>query len=34
MQVGIEAIEVYIPRTYIDQTDLGKVFLTQKSTIK
>lgn len=33
MQVGIEAIEIYIPSTYVDQTDLGTCTLIQKNII-
>jgi len=31
MNFGIEAIELYFPRTYVDQTDLGNTLLRQKS---
>lgn len=25
-QFGIEAIEIYFPKTYVDQTEFGKIF--------
>jgi hypothetical protein len=32
MSVGIEAIEFYAPKTFVDQTDLGTFELIQNAT--
>lgn len=34
MSIGIEAIEIYFPKTFVDQKDLCKIFLTQKNTVE
>ena len=31
MEIGIEAIEFYSPRCYVDQSDLGNFHLIQKN---
>lgn len=34
MSIGIEAIEIYFPKTFVDQKDLCKIFLTQRNTVE
>lgn len=34
MSIGIDAIEIYFPKTFVDQKDLCKILLTQKNTVK
>lgn len=34
MSIGIEAIEIYFPKTFVDQKDLCKIFLTKKNTVE
>lgn len=32
MNIGIEAMEFYAPKTYVDQTDLGILSTSQNNT--
>jgi 3-hydroxy-3-methylglutaryl CoA synthase len=34
MKWGIEAMEIYFPKTFVDQTDLGMSYQIQKSIME